>query len=972
MILELDFETRSTCDLKKCGHAVYAAHSSTEIQCLAYKIEGCTTKLITKDQLYSDNMHEGLLDLVNDSRVLFYAHNAAFERMIWEHIMHRQLGWPSIPIERWRCTAAIAAYKSLPRSLDQAGSVLKLPIQKDKEGYNLMLKMCKPRKPRKSEREKDVDWESKTYWHETPEQYTRLGEYCKVDVDTESLIRPALGDLPLREQKVWELDQRINDRGVYLDIPMIKHALNCIEKHEGKLLSEMNTLTSGTVKSPRQVAEMLKWLRTRGVMSPSLNKETVDYLLSTEMPDDARRILEIRQSLGKSSTAKYEAMMRYAGEGNRARHTILYHGASTGRFSGKGIQPQNLPRGEFTDFESALELIEAEDLEGMGLLYGDPMMVLSSCVRPMICAAPGKELVCADFSAIEGRVLAWIAGEEHILNDYRAGRDPYKVAAAGILKKPYEMVTKSERKYPGKVAELACGYQGGVGAARKFGAVGEDEEIKDLIVKPWRKNRPMTVKLWKALEVAAIDAVENKKTTQYRNIKFGMRGNFLLCELPSGRLLSYYKPHLEPDKYGMKLMTWSLDSLTKAWSRSALYGGLWAENCIAGDMEVLVYSKTSGATWIYLKDYTEGMWIYDGTDFIKGGKLLDRGVQIVIEYSGIYLTPDHRILCSDQIWRPVHEVASSNEKFTRHEVWLPYHNIIQPLGWASQLVDCTLRLWKRNFGNGGCNDPKKRPGKEIMWMQNFGIDARKSDNAWHDESSFICDMAVNARSMQATHSSGMAQLRSKGYSSLRKMASELREFLRGYKRWLSKRLTIGSQGQSGGLYTEQYPMGDSTGKCQQQTQQYSDTHALGGDDNRRSLQTIGDWSNNNTISNQQKLAPREILSETRFHEARVYDIQNCGPRRCFVVRGALTREMIIAHNCTQAVSRDLMVRAIVNAEKAGYPVVMHIHDELLCEVDKGTGNIDEFCKTILNPMPEWAAGLPMAAEGWVGHRYRKD
>jgi len=532
------------------------------------------------------------------------AHNAEFERAMWYHIMHLRCGFYEIPISKWRCSAAKAASYSLPRSLEGAGQALGLDITKDAEGHRLMLKMCKPRKPRKAEREADPDWESKLYWHEKPEEMERLFEYCLRDVESEYAISEALKDLPDDEQETWEMDQEINTRGVQIDTETVEAAIELIGTYSDKILEEMKSLTCGTVGSPKQVKKTLDFLATKGLVLEDLKKATVSEALSREdLNPTAKRILELRQTLSKASTAKFEAMLKRANSDGRARSLFMYHGASTGRWAGKGIQPQNLPRGSFSDTELAIQLIRDRDLEGIKFFYGDPMDAMSTCVRPMLTAKPGHTLVCADFSSIEGRVLAWLAGEEHILQDYRDGKDPYKVAAAGILGVAYEDVTKEERQTPGKVGELACGYQGGPGAARQFGATGSDEDIEDSIIHPWRDNRPMTVKLWKELEKAAIAAVSTGRVIEYRGIKFGVSDGFLFMRLPSGRLLAYRSPEVKmaPTPWGKpapKLGFMGVNSLTYKWQRQTTYGGKLAENltqAVARDLLVLAMKNAEAA-----------------------------------------------------------------------------------------------------------------------------------------------------------------------------------------------------------------------------------------------------------------------------------------------------------------------------------------------------------------------------------------
>lgn len=581
-IITIDFETRSPVDLRKTSAWVYAENPATSILCIAWKKDNDPARVLTR----FDRMPSQLMSAIVDEECLFEAHNAEFERAIWHHILHKRHGWPDVPIRRWRCSAAKAAAFALPRSLGDAGDALALDIQKDKEGHALMLKMCKPRAPRKKEREQDPCWASRLFWWEDGTDLERLYEYCKQDVESEAALSDRLRPLSEYEQTVWELDQTINTRGVCIDTGTVRAAIGLISTYSDALLTEMQELTHGLVDSPKQVAKTIDWLATRGCISPDLKKDTVSQLLSQKgLQPDVRRVLEIRQSLSKASTAKYEAMLNRVNTDGRARGLFMYHGASTGRWAGKGIQPHNLPRGSFHDTDLAIDLIQKKDIQNLEFYYGDPMDVLSTCLRPMISAAPGHDLLCADFSAIEGRVLAWIAGEQHIIQDYTEGKDPYKAAAARILNKPYDDVTKEERQMPGKVAELACGYQGGPAAARRFGATGTDEEIRDTIIDPWRDNRSCTVAFWNSIEYAAKKAVSTGRVMSYQDVKFGVHEGFLHCKLPSGRLLSYYDPRLETVRapWGRivhKLTFMGMNAVTHNWERQTTYGGKLTENIV--------------------------------------------------------------------------------------------------------------------------------------------------------------------------------------------------------------------------------------------------------------------------------------------------------------------------------------------------------------------------------------------------------
>lgn len=592
--LTIDFETRSAAPLKKCGAAAYAQHPTTEVICLAMKWKGWGPVVwFSPDFRFPDCPEWAALPRIGDAEVfcrmemadIIEAHNAQFEYFIWKYVMVSRYGFPMFDTSKLRCSAAKAAMYGLPRDLAGACMAAGVPQQKDLEGSRLMMKLCKPRRPRKEEMLRDPDWQTRTYWYGTPEEFAREGAYCLQDVRAEEALSDALPELPVPEQKLWQLDLAINDRGVRVDVPAARAVLDCVERHSGEMKREFQRLTG--LDSPTQREATLRHLIALGVQMDGLTAKDVEAALKTTENDTAKRILEIRKSLSKSSTAKYQAFLDAAGSDDRIRGCFMYHGAGTGRWSGRLIQPQNFPRGAFSDVEPCIDFFRKHDLESVKLFYGDPMVAASTCIRGMIVPAPGKDFICADYSSIEGRVLAWLAGEETALDVYRSGRDPYKVAAAAIYHIDYADVQKPQRQI-GKVAELALGYQGAAGAfnamAAGYGVKVPDNEVAEIVEK-WRDSRPLTTRLWRELEKACRAAVEgNGRVFVYRGIKFALRGKRMLAmHLPSGRNLWYVNPRIEP-----KVMPWGetkdviafdgVNGLTRKWCTQYLYGGLLAEN----------------------------------------------------------------------------------------------------------------------------------------------------------------------------------------------------------------------------------------------------------------------------------------------------------------------------------------------------------------------------------------------------------
>ncbi len=604
MELVIDFETRSKIDIKKAGAYRYAEDESTEVLMLAVKVDGDTTwvwvpfefeSFLTTEN-YERLMPNIKLEYLITHASVIHAHNAPFERVIWREIMHKRHGFPDIPLEKWSCTAARAANAGLPRDLARACQAAGCPIQKDDEGHKLMLKMCKPRKPTKS---------NPAAWHMNEADFNRLLKYCIQDVDAEHALGKIIPEMPERERKVWLLDQTINDRGVAVDLDSIDAIQEVVAEYESRLLAELHEITDGVVDTAKQVAVLRGWLAARGVVMDDLQRQTVEDTLAAGVADDAaRRVLEIRQCLNKSSLAKLEAMRSCACSDGRVRGSLLYCGAATTkRWAGRLIQPQNLPRGTIgaENVETALFYLTNG---GEDCLPWELMASASACIRSLIVG----DFVCGDFSAIEARITAWLADELVVLTAFREGKDIYKVAASGIYGVAYDAVDKPQRQI-GKVSILALGFAGGVGAfqsmAKNYG-VHVDDEKADLIVKAWRQANQNIVKMWYAYEGCMKSAIRNPgEVFGCNRVKFLGKDNRLHVRLPSGGILSYIQPKLEECQtpWGqMKEMAtfMSVNPVTNQWERAPMSAGCLTENIVqatARDMlvEAMFNAEAAGA-----------------------------------------------------------------------------------------------------------------------------------------------------------------------------------------------------------------------------------------------------------------------------------------------------------------------------------------------------------------------------------------
>lgn len=587
--LVLDFETRSEVDLRKCGAAVYARHPSTQVLCAAWKLGPLCELRETPTRVWSpffSPIPRELLQTLFDPTVICVAHNAMFEQLIAPIVFFHGGDTVYNPDccdpTRWICTASLAAACALPRKLEEACNALGLSVRKDMEGHRLMLKLSKPRKPTKN---------NKAKWHTKKSDLNRLMRYCATDVDASTELLLSLPPLNPKERRIWELDQTINHRGFCVDSAAVSKALGLIQEETARLNQETKNLTIGEVGSTRQRDATLGWLNRGGLGLPNLQAKTVEMALasiSAEAMPLARRVLEIRQSISKSSTAKYQKLAHQMADDGKIRDQLFYHGASTGRWTGRGVQVQNFPRAAHKDIELAIETLAAGDLEWIGLVYGDPMEFLSRCLRNMIVAPAGYSFYCGDYASIETRVLFWVAGHERGLKHYRRHADLYREMAAMIYRIPLDEVTKAQREV-GKRAILGCGY--GMGH-KKFWATcnqyGQEvsPELARAAVVAYRTLHYPVPDLWNEIQRAAIYATLNPQTrVTINHTKWSLAKDFLWCELPSKRMLAYYKPTVRYEltpwgERAPKLYHWSVNPKTKKWENAATYGGKLTENVV--------------------------------------------------------------------------------------------------------------------------------------------------------------------------------------------------------------------------------------------------------------------------------------------------------------------------------------------------------------------------------------------------------
>lgn len=586
--ITIDFETRSAANLKDWGAAAYAEHPSTEVICLALKKHGQEPVIwFSPGFRFPECPDWAELPTINDNALrqmiaeaeIIEAHNMEFEFNIWKYTMPRYCFTDMLPFRKLRCSAAKAASCGFPRNLEDACNALGVAQRKDTDGAALMKKLCSPRVATLDEQKADPDWRKHYFWEGTPEDFAREGLYCMQDVRAEEALSDALPDLSPVEQRIWLKSLIINDRGVCIDSRSVEAQKVCTDVEREILADEFKVITQ--IDSPTKIKELLEYLKENGVETDSLGEDSVSELLKSDLDPRVRRALEIRLACSKSSTAKLTPMIEARNRDGRVRGSFVYYGAVTGRWSSHRLQLHNMPRSGAAEYvDACLAAFNRGDLELIRRDYEGVMVAAASCLRAMIIPAPGKDFVCADFSSIEGRVLAWLAEEETALDVYLKGRDPYKVNAVQIYGVDYDSVSKDQRQV-GKVAELELGFQCGVDKYQQkcaeFG-VELTHEQADTVVRQWRSARPMTTSLWYELDKHAKNAIRCPGGVfAYKKVAFRCDGRLLQMRIPSGRTLCYLSPEIVPVEINgrQREEIWYLNNKG---NRDKLYGGKLTEN----------------------------------------------------------------------------------------------------------------------------------------------------------------------------------------------------------------------------------------------------------------------------------------------------------------------------------------------------------------------------------------------------------
>lgn len=600
--ISIDIETYSDVNLAKCGVYKYAESPDFEILLFGYAVDGREVKVV--DLAQGETLPEEILEALTDDSIIKWAFNANFERVCLSRYL-TDLGRSLDPFHDhhplsqdcamflnpagWKCSMVWSAYMGLPLSLEGVGAVLNLDNQKMKEGRDLIRYFCVPCKETKTN-----GGRTRNLPQHAPDKWNLFKSYNKRDVEVEMAIQERLQKYPVPDT-VWEeyhQDQEINDRGIAIDLELARQAVAMDAKSRESLMGALKEKTG--LENPNSVLQMLRWLEARGLKSDSLGKKQVKELLKTAQ-EPLRSVLQLRQKLAKSSVKKYQAMEMTACQDGRARGMFQFYGANrTGRYAGRHIQIQNLPQNHLPDLSEARELVRQGNYGALDLLYDSVLDVLSQLIRTAFVPREGMKFVVSDFSAIEARVISWMAGEKWKSAAFAAGKDIYCSTASQMFGVPVvKHGVNGDLRQKGKIAELACGYGGSVGALKAMGALdmGIPEEELSSLVQSWRSANPHIVDFWWQVDGAVKTAIKQRIPVWVNNIRFLCQSGMLFIELPSGRQLSYVKPRIGENKFGGESVTYEGIGATKKWERLESYGPKFVENIVQGTArDILCYA----------------------------------------------------------------------------------------------------------------------------------------------------------------------------------------------------------------------------------------------------------------------------------------------------------------------------------------------------------------------------------------------
>ncbi len=623
---------------------------------------------------------------------------------------------------------------------------------------------------------------------------------------------------------------------------------------------------------------------------------------------------------------------------------------------------QNVPQNHLPDLDLAREIVKQGDTETVEMLFGSVSNTLSELIRTAFIPKDGCRFIVADFSAIEARVLAWLAGEEWVLEEFRDAGKIYEETASRMYHIPKESIVKGNPNYEyrqkGKQATLSCGYAGGVGALKAMGAKMSEEEMQPL-VDAWRAANPHIVAFWGVMERAARSVIRKQNSARVGKVRLFWKEDKLFMRLPSDRDLCYQSPHFTENRFGNDVIGYYAPSAAGKMVEQGTFGGKIVENCLAEGTLILTNHGL-----VPIENITASHLIWDGEAFVTHEGLLAKGKQMTICIDGVWMTPDHKILTEKGMvacgqseglnWAPVQLPDGFEERGEQQT--------------RQTDVEVQMRLWKRDCDSGMLSRPQRQKvSSAFMWLYEKSAAQQSTHNAWDESSPGICSVAFYEPTVRRSQPSSISQLRWAWNQSVRRMAAQFRSLLERYGADVQEGFGTGSDGQRWGLLRGKLSLGGTKNQCPEPQSNENNQHTLWQNVRGGIVRTNGYRGNNDTVSIGSQVADRISVYKTQSSKS-VYDIRNCGPRHRFTV-WANGRARVVS-NCTQAIARDLLAYAMQNLEHHGYHIVIHIHDEAVMEVPLDFGSVEEAC-TIMGQGPAWAEGLPLRADGYECSSYRK-
>lgn len=955
-----DTETFSEVDIGKCGSYRYIEDNSTEVLLLTYAFGDEPVKCV--DLASDDPWPEEFLAAYDDPDTLLIAHNCSgFEWPLFNRFLH------PLPPERYFDTMHLAAQCGLPQSLGGAGEAIGLTEEqaKIKDGRALIRYFCTPCKPTKSngQRERNLP-------EHDPEKWARFKEYAVRDVEAMRTIYHHLERwMPdAAERRFWALDARINAHGVRIDRKLATNAVLMDTKNKEELTAEAIALTG--MENPKSVSQIKSWLYDQeGKEFPSLNKKVLADVIPALKSEDAKQFMALRTELSKSSTAKYNAMLRsMSPKDDHVRGCFRFYGANrTGRFAGALVQFQNLSKNYDANLDGMRELVKGGHYTALKALYDGVADPLSQLVRTAIIPEEGHKILVADFSAIEARVTAWFAGEEWKLQAFRDGQDIYCATASQMFHVPVvKHGVNGELRQKGKVAELACGYGGGVNALKAFGAdkMGmTDEEMQDVVDK-WRDSNANVAAWWKTMENAAIRAVARQVETvdKIGKIAFSFEKGVLFMKLPSGRRLAYWGAAYGESRFqpGRKTLSYmGVNQQTKKWGRVETWGGKLVENCWAAGTRVC-----TNRGWIPIERITCDDLIWDGFDWVNHDGMVCQGSKRTISVDGERCTPEHKIRTTKG-WQN----AKDCDGLDRLPVQLPadYRSVRSKRLSRKKKVACSVSELRISTP-GGCSGHSEATATEppgFLRLQEERTHRGSKNNARDVGTSGMGSVAQHETEMHQSEPRGLGELWRSGHHRVRTLVKELRGILVRHGSNVQAGTGAGSTRKQCGLLPGKLPVGNTSGEHAEPA-----LHAAPRKGKRD--RTDGKKRDRTIYPVLSHLTRRtgRLTVDPAGREEPVYDLLNCGERHQFVI---LTQGgPLIVHNCVQATARDVLREAMFALDEQGYQVIAHVHDECIVTEPIASGRTyEDMAKTMCPDIP-WAKGLPLEAAGYDGNYYFKD